>query len=101
MPPEHGGFLTDPEAEAEIIGGFMESELPDAVIIASDGVWEPLAVDLGSAEGLLDDSPAGLESAYPRDAADAMDVARGVLARARRIGLNDNATIAVAHLGPG
>lgn len=98
MPPEQGGFPMDP-AETEIIGGFEDDEMPDAVIIASDGVWEPLAIDYGGSEWLLDDSPSGVGSACPPDAADAMDIARGVLARARRLGLNDNATIAVAHLG--
>ena len=100
MPPEQGGFPID-TGEAEIIRWSEDDEMPEALIIASDGVWEPLALEYGSAEWLLDDSPAGVGSAYPPDADDAMDVARGVLARARRLGLNDNATIAVAHLRPG
>ena len=71
--------------------------MPDAVIIASDGAWEPLAIEYGDTEWLWDDSPAGIGSACAPDAGDASDIARSVLGRARSLGLNDNATVAVAH----
>ena len=96
MPPDDEWYGGAPEAE--IIGDF---EMPDVVIIASDGVWEPLAIDYGDAEWLWDDSPAGIGSACDPQAYDAADIARSVLERARSLGLNDNATVAVAHLGAG
>ncbi len=74
-----------------------DAELPDAVIIASDGAWEPPAIEYGGAEWLWDDSPAGIGSACDPGAVDASGIAESVLARARSLGLNDNATVAVAH----
>lgn len=56
-----------------------------------------LAVAYGDMEWLWDDSPAGIGSAYAPDADDASDIARSVLAKSRSLGLNDNATVAVAH----
>ena len=76
---------------------FEYSELPDTVIIASDGAWEPLAIEYGGVDWLWDDSPAGIGSACDAEADDASGIAEGLLARARRLGLNDNATVAVAH----
>lgn len=99
MPPEYD--WSGESAHAEIIADFDESEIPDAVIIASDGVWEPLAIDYGSAEWLWDGSPAGIGSACDPEAGNASEIARSVLARAHSLGLNDNATVAVAHWGAG
>ena len=93
MPPEDDGLA----AEVEIVSEFEDSEMPDGVIIASDGAWEPLAVAYGDMEWLWDDSPAGIGSACAPDADDASDIARSVLAKSRSLGLNDNATVAVAH----
>ncbi len=82
--------------EVEMVDGFEDSELPDVVIIASDGVWEPLAAR-GGMEWLWDDSLAGIGSACDPEAVDAAGIAEGILAKARDLGFNDNATVAVAH----
>ena len=95
-PPEDGGHGAGAD-EVEMVDGFEDSELPDVVIIASDGAWEPLAIEYGSAEWLWDDSPAGIGSACDPGADDASGIAESVLAKARGLGLNDNATVAVAH----
>ena len=97
MPPEGKGSGTGGPVDVDVVGFFEESEMPDAVIIASDGAWEPLAIEYGDTEWLWDDSPAGIGSACAPDAGDASDIARSVLGRARSRGLNDNATVAVAH----
>ena len=94
-----------PEDEASVAGlvvvdmtdEFEDSGMLDGVIIASDGAWEPIAIDYGGAEWLWDYSPAGIGSACAPDDGDALDIARSVLAKARNLGLNDNATVAVAH----
>lgn len=96
LPPEDEGYDTGP-TEVGITDGFEDFGLPDAVIIASDGAWEPLAIEYGGAEWLWDDTPAGIGSACDPAADDASGIARSVLAKARSLGLNDNATIAVAH----
>lgn len=96
QPPEDEGYDAGP-VEVEMAPGFEESELPDVVIIASDGAWEPPAIDYGGAEWLWDDSSAGIGSVCDRGADEASGVAEGVLARAVGLGLNDNATVAVAH----
>ena len=83
--------------EVEMVDGFEDSELPDAVIIASDGAWEPPAVRYGGMRWLWDDSPAGIGSACDPEAVDASGIAESLLAKARRLGLHDNATVAVAH----
>ena len=97
MPPEGKGSGTGGPVDVDVVGFFEESEMPDAVIIASDGAWEPLAIEYGDTEWLWDDSPAGIGSACAPDAGDASDIARSLLGRARSLGLNDNATVAVAH----
>ena len=96
MPPEDEASAAGP-VEVDVTGEFEDSAMPDAVIIASDGAWEPLAIDYGGAEWLWDDSPAGIGSACAPDAGDASDIARSVVVKARSLGLNDNATVAVAH----
>ena len=96
MPPENEGSGAG-LVEVEIAGDSECPEMPDAVIIASDGAWEPLAIDYGGAEWLWDETPAGIGSACAPDAGDASDIARSVLSKARGHGLNDNATVAVAH----
>ena len=95
MPPEYDWY--GEAGHAEIIGDFDDSEMPDAVIIASDGAWEPLAIDYGGAEWLWDYSTAGIGSACDPEAGNASEIARSVLERARILGFNDNATVAVAH----
>ena len=95
MPP------TGPDAgpgpvEVEIIGESGAGERPDAVILASDGAWEPFVYAHG-VDWLSDDSTAGgIGAACGTAASTADDVARRILAEARRLGLNDNATVAVA-----
>lgn len=96
QPPEDGGHDAGP-VDVDMVDGFEDSELPDVVIIASDGVWEPLATRGGGMEWLWDDSPAGIGSACDPEAVDASGIAEGILAKARTFGLNDNATVAVAH----
>ena len=95
-PPEDEGHGAGAD-EVEMVDGFEDSELPDVVIIASDGAWEPLAIDYGGAEWLWDGTPAGIGSACDPGADDAGGIAESVLAKARSLGLNDNATVAVAH----
>ena len=96
MPPEDDGFGTG-LIDVDMVGPLEGPEMPDAVLIASDGAWEPLAIAYGGAAWLWDDSVAGIGSACAPDAADASDIARSVLARARDLGLNDNATVSVAY----
>ena len=96
MPPEDAGCGVG-LVDVEVIADFEDSDLPDAVIIASDGAWEPLAVDYGDIEWLWDASPAGIGSDCGPESGDAATIAESVLARARSLGLNDNATVAVAH----
>ncbi len=83
--------------DVEMAHTFEDSELPDAVIIASDGAWEPPAKQYGGYEWLWDDTPAGIGSACDPRAEDASGIAESVLARAVSRGLTDNATVAVAH----
>ena len=84
--------------EVDVVADFEDSEMPNGVIIASDGAWEPLAVAYGdNTRWLRDESPAGIGSGCPPDADNASDIARSVLAKARSLELNDNATVAVAH----
>ena len=95
MPPEdagHGVGLVG----VEVIADFEDSDMPDAVIIASDGAWEPLAADYGDIEWLWDASPTGIGSACGPESDDAAAIAESVLTTARGFDLNDNATVAVA-----
>ena len=96
MPPEDEGYGAG-LVEVEVIADFEDSDMPDAVIIASDGAWEPHAADYGDAEWLWDESSAGIGSACAPGAEDAAAIAESVLTGARRLGLRDNATVAVAH----
>ena len=82
--------------EVEIVGESGAGSRPDAVILASDGAWEPFVYAHGI-DWLSDDSPlGGIGAACGPGAETAEDVANRVLAEALRLGLNDNATIAVA-----
>ncbi len=95
MPPmdaEAGaGFV-----EVEIVGESGEGSRPDAVILASDGAWEPFVYRHG-ADWLSDDSAAGGIGAACGPGADtAEELADHILTEALDLGLNDNATIAVA-----
>ncbi len=96
MPPEDEGYGAG-LVEVDVIGDFEDAEIPEAVIIASDGAWEPLAADYGDIEWLWDTSPAGIGSACGPESGDAAAIAGTVLATARGLGLRDNATVAVAH----
>ncbi len=81
-----------------MVADFEDFKMPDGVIIASDGAWEPLADAYGDNTGWLwDESPAGIGSVCPPDADNAAEVARSVLTKARSVGLKDNATVAVAY----
>ena len=89
------GLGTD-SVEVEIVGESGDGTQPDAVILASDGAWEPFVYRHG-VEWLADDSTSGGIGAACGSAATTADsVAEAVVAEARRLGLNDNATVAVA-----
>ena len=95
MPPMHGGEGAG-LVEVEIVGESGAGSRPDAVVLASDGAWEPFVYAHG-AEWLSDDSPAGgIGAACGPTAATAQDIADRILAEASSLSLNDNATIAVA-----
>ena len=95
MPPMHGGEGAG-LVEVEIVGESGAGSRPDAVILASDGAWEPFVYASG-AEWLSDDSTSGgIGAACGPSAGTAQDIADRVLTEAVRLGLNDNATIAVA-----
>ena len=95
MPPT-GGALAAGSVEVEIVGESGAGSRPDAVILLSDGAWEPFVYTHG-VEWLADDSTeGGIGLACGPDADTAEDVANRVLAEAVRLGLNDNATISVA-----
>ena len=82
--------------EVEIVGESGAGSRPDAVILASDGAWEPFVYAHG-AEWLSDDSASGgIGAACGPGTGTAQDIADRILAEAVRLGLNDNATIAVA-----
>ncbi len=95
MPPT--GDSTGPgSVEVEMIGESGDGTQPDAVILASDGAWEPFVYEHG-VEWLSDASPSGgIGAACGTGASTADEVAGSILDEARRLGLNDNATIAVA-----
>ena len=95
MPPT-GGSEDPGSVEVEIIGESGVGLQPDAVILASDGAWEPYVYEHG-VEWLSDQSPGkGIGSACGGDASTAEAIADNILAGGVRLGLNDNATIAVA-----
>lgn len=95
MPPTDAGAGTG-LVEVEIVGESGDGIQPDAVMLASDGAWEPFVYRHGI-EWLSDDSASGgIGAACGPSAETAGDVADRILAEARRLGLNDNATIAVA-----
>ena len=95
MPPMHGGEGAG-LVEVEIVGESGAGSRPDAVILASDGAWEPFVYAHG-AEWLSDDSASGgIGAACGPGTGTAQDIADRILAEAVRLGLNDNATIAVA-----
>ena len=95
MPPMDGDVGAG-LVEVEMVGESGAGSRPDAVILASDGAWEPFVYAHGI-EWLSDDSVAGgIGAACGPGAEKAEDVAKGVLAEALRLGLNDNATIAAA-----
>ncbi|MYI35779.1 MAG: protein phosphatase 2C family protein [Acidimicrobiaceae bacterium] len=82
--------------EVEIIGESGDGTRPDAVILASDGAWEPFIYEHG-VEWFSDDSAGGgIGAACGAGAESAEEVANNILAGAVGLGLDDNATIAVA-----
>ena len=94
--PSTGEALTPGMVEVEIVGESGAGSRPDAVILASDGAWEPFVYAHG-VEWLSDDSTGGgIGAACGSGAQTAEDVANRVLTQALRLGLNDNATIAAA-----
>ena len=95
MPPT-GAAQDAGSVEVEIIGESGAGSHPDAVILASDGAWEPFVYQHG-VEWLSDESSGkGIGAACGTGASTAEDVANNILAGAVGLGLNDNATIAVA-----
>lgn len=95
MPPMDGNVGAG-LVEVEIVGESGAGSRPDAVILASDGAWEPFVYAYG-VEWLSDGSPlGGVGAACGPGAETAEDVANRVLAQALRLGLNDNATVAAA-----
>ncbi len=106
MPPGSPGLLHRPvEAEVEIVVEPDPSASPDAVVVCSDGAWEPfvyyygtdwLAGASGASSGSSDSPDGGIGSACPADPADADSLAASVLRAAKGMGLNDNATVAAA-----
>ena len=95
MPPA-GDSLDTGSVEVEIIGESGAGAQPDAVILASDGAWEPFVYEHG-VEWFSDDSAdGGIGAACGPEAESAEDVASSILSEAVRLGLDDNATIAVA-----
>lgn len=95
MPPmdaEAGaGFV-----EVEIVGESGEGSRPDAVILASDGAWEPFVYEHGAGWLSDDSATGGIGAACGPSADTAEDVANHIMAEALHLGLNDNATTAVA-----
>ena len=95
MPPIGANAGPGP-VEVEMIGESGAGSQPDAVILASDGAWEPFVYEHG-VEWFSDTSPGGgIGAACGAGASTAEDMATSILAEAVRLGLNDNATIAVA-----
>lgn len=95
MPPA-GNSPDTGSVEVEIIGESGDGVQPDAVILASDGAWEPFVYKHG-VEWLSDESPGkGIGAACGARTETAEHVASSILDGARSLGLNDNATIAVA-----
>ena len=95
MPPTDGSADAGP-VEVEMVGESGAGSQPDAVILASDGAWEPFVYEYG-VEWLADDSRGGgIGAACGSGAETAQDLADRLLAQGIRLGLNDNATIAVA-----
>ena len=95
MPPA-GNELASGPVQVEIIGESGDGTRPDAVILASDGAWEPFVYEHG-VEWLSDaSSSGGVGAACGSHAESAEDVAGSILNEAQRLGLDDNATVAVA-----
>lgn len=70
-----------------------------AIVIVSDGIWEPLVREAHVGESLQSDPIAGAVAAtFAPDVSDADSIAKSVMNAARSAGLDDNATIAVAHV---
>ena len=94
--PRAGGSTGPGSVEVEIVGESGDGTRPDAVILASDGAWEPYVYAHG-VEWLSDASASsGIGAACGTGVSTAGAVAENILAGAVRLGLNDNATIAVA-----
>lgn len=82
--------------EVEIIGESGDGTRPDAVILASDGAWEPFMHEYGVEWFSADSAGGGIGAACGSGATTAGEVADNILTDARGLGLDDNATIAVA-----
>ncbi|MCY4666006.1 MAG: protein phosphatase 2C domain-containing protein [Acidimicrobiaceae bacterium] len=99
MPPANSGTSASTGTgmvEVEMIGESGAGSQPDAVILLSDGAWEPFVYEHG-VEWLSDGSPSGgIGAACGVGASTADEIAGSILNGARRLGLNDNATVAVA-----
>ncbi len=112
MPPV-GAFADPGVVEVEIIGESGDGIVPDAVVLASDGAWEPFvdqhgvdwlvdrSVDGGigaacSSEGSGSSYGSGSSGTETAEQITAMQIAESILAKATELGLNDNASVAVA-----
>ena len=95
MPPTGSG-ASPGSVEVEIIGESGDGTRPHAVMLLSDGAWEPYVYQHG-VEWFSDDSAGGgIGAACGAGASTAEDIASSILDGARSLGLNDNATVAVA-----
>ena len=97
MPTGPPSLIHQPiEMEISIVSEANPAELPDGVVICSDGAWEPPVHSYGAA-WLVDDTPGGgIGAACEPGIASAQDIADSVLRNAKSLGLNDNATVAAA-----
>lgn len=85
--------------EADLITGSDLPESPYAVAIVSDGIWEPVVIDAYAGKGLPHDPIAGaVAGCLTPDDSDADAIATRIMTTAHSVGLDDNATVAVAAL---
>ncbi|MCY4069149.1 MAG: hypothetical protein OXE79_08620 [Acidimicrobiaceae bacterium] len=95
MPPL--GELSDPSSvEVEIIGESGDGIVPDAVILASDGAWEPFVDEHGVGWFYDRAVDGGVGAACGQRSRTAAEMVDSILAGAAELGLNDNASVAAA-----
>ena len=84
----------DPASAVAWASPKLERAAAHTLIILSDGIWEPLDTDAAAGGRYLNDA---LERLADRNHT-ATETARAILAAAVEIGLDDNATVAAAHM---